>query len=287
MTGNFVEFFVALLTLLGTFLGLSATASNMAADRELTEKLNQENIDMTREENAINREREDTYFQRSKADAIAAGYSPLVVSGSHSPATVSVPQNTFMPNLSGYSQQIGNLISSGFDSASDKIFHSSENDKNRNAQSENLAKTLSSSESVTEKQEATKRYVAQLGADTETANTISKIISAEKLNGYDNAARVAHGLPWLLTEQGQSTVMSDSKSGKRSISYGTVDRYKRDYNGALASGLRKKGYTMPYFIQARAYFDDPTVNLSERVSAYVDFMKGNHPSIPYQYTFKD
>lgn len=282
-----MEFFAALLGLIGTLIGLSVSASNQSADRELSEKLNQENIDMTREENAINREREDNYFQRSKADAISAGYSPLVVSGSHSPATVSVPQNTFMPNFSSYSQQIGNLISSGFNSASDKIFHSSENEKNRDAQSENLAKTLASSSSTVEKQEATKRFVAQLGADTETANTISKIVSAEKLNGYDNATRVAGGLPWLLTEQGQSVTMPDTKSGKRSISYGTVGRYKRDYDGVLASGLRKKGYTMPYFIQARAYFDDPQVNLSERVSTYVDFMKGNHPSIPFQYTFKD
>lgn len=282
-----MEFFAALLGLIGTLVGLSVATQNQAAELELSEKLNQENIDLTREENAINREREDTYFQRSKADAISAGYSPLVVSGSHSPATVSVPQNTFMPNFSSYSQQIGNLISSGFDSASDKIFRSSENEKDRHAQSENLAKTLSNSESIAEKQEVTKRYVADLGADTETANTIAKIVSSEKLNGYDNATRVAGGLPWLLTEQGQSTVLSDSKSGKRSISYGTVNAYKRDFNGVLASGLRKKGYTMPYFIQARAYFDDPTVSLSDRVNTYLDFMKGNHPLIPYQYTFKD
>lgn len=282
-----MEFFAALLGLIGTLIGLSVSSSNKAGELELSQKLNQENIDFTREENAINREREDNYFQRSKADAISAGYSPLVVSGSHSPATVSVPQNTFMPNFSSYSQQVGNLISNGFNSASDKLFHSSENEKNREAQSENLAKTLSSSQSVTEKQEATKRYVAELGADTETANTISKIVSAEKLNGYDNATRVAGGLPWLLTEQGQSTVLPESKSGKRSVSYGTVNAYKRDYNGVLASGLRKKGYTMPYFIQARAYFDDPTVSLSERVSTYIDFMKGNHPSIPYQYIFRD
>lgn len=282
-----IEIFAAFLGLLGTLIGLGVSASNQSADRELSDKLNQENIDMTREENAINREREDNYFQRSKADAISAGYSPLVVSGSHSPATVSVPQNTFMPNLSGYSQQIGNLVSSGFDSASNKLFQSSQNEKNRNAQSENLAKTLLNSESITEKQEATKRYVAELGADTDTANTIAKIVSTEKLNGYDNATRVAGGLPWLLTEQGQSVVTSDSKSGKRSISYDTVNRYKRDYDGLLARGLRNKGYTMGYFIQARAYFDDPTVSLSNRVSSYVEFMKGNHPNIPYQYTFKD
>lgn len=278
----------AILALVGTAVSVGVSSLNKAEEVETSKELNAQNIAFTKEENAINREREDNYLQRRVADATRAGLSPLSVADNQpASATVSVPQNTYMPNIGQYGIGMANAFESGFSEAGRKVFESGQTERRLQSAEKQLADTLANSNDIAEKQEVTKRFVAQLGADTETANTIAKIVSAEKLNGYDNASRVAGGLPWLLSEQGQSTIISDSKSGKRTVSYGTVNGYKRDYDGFLARGLRKKGYTMGYFIQARCYFDDPTVNLQERINTYIAFMKGKHPSIPYQYVFRD
>lgn len=278
----------AIVAFVGTAISAGISSLNKAEEIETSKELNAQNIAFTKEENAINREREDNYLQRRVADATRAGLSPLSVADNQpASATVSVPQNTFMPNIGQYGVGMANAFQSGFSEVGSKVFESGQNTKRINSAEKQLADTLSNSNDIAEKQETTKRYVAKLGADTETSNTIAKILSQEKINGYDNASRVAGGIPWLLTEQGSAVLTPQSKSGKRTISIASQERYARDFNGFLASGLRKKGYTRGYFIQARAYFDDPTVSLHDRVSTYVVFMKGEHPSIPYQYVWSD
>ena len=75
--------FGALLSLFGSLAGLAVSQKNDV-----------ENMNAVREENAIEREREDTTFQRKKNDAIQAGYSPLaVVNAGTNPARVNVPQS--------------------------------------------------------------------------------------------------------------------------------------------------------------------------------------------------
>lgn len=66
-------------------------------------EMNEQNIEFQRELNEEIFEREDTAYQRAVADATAAGFSPLAVTGgAGSGGTVSAPQNTF-----DYSQYAG------------------------------------------------------------------------------------------------------------------------------------------------------------------------------------
>lgn len=94
---------VTLVTSIGGAIANSFEQKNV---NDTNKEIAAQNISFTQENNAIQREREDTAMQRAMADYKAAGVNPLLaVPGSGaSSAVVSAPQNTFQPQKLGFNK---------------------------------------------------------------------------------------------------------------------------------------------------------------------------------------
>lgn len=75
---------------------------------QMTHDVNNQNIAFARAENEINRQREDSAIQRSRADAEKAGFSPLAGIGGASSTYASLPQAQ-APDISGFASNIASI----------------------------------------------------------------------------------------------------------------------------------------------------------------------------------
>lgn len=80
-----------------TMIASVVSAGSQESTNRTNQSIAQQNIDLQKQDNAIQREREDTAMQRAVADYTAAGINPLLAVPGHgaSSAVVSAPQNNY------------------------------------------------------------------------------------------------------------------------------------------------------------------------------------------------
>lgn len=114
----------ALASTFATVVGASSSIGVNASNKKLQEQTNQTNIDLA-----------NSQFQRSKEDAVKAGFSPLVASGINpSNVTVSAPTSTAGTDISGMLSSLSSNFSSLGVEASKVKSTESENLKSREHQ---------------------------------------------------------------------------------------------------------------------------------------------------------
>lgn len=113
-------------SIVGSLIGAAVSYENAKKNRESQEKQNQQNLDYAKATTENQWERDDTTYQRSVADATAAGFSPLaVLDGGLSPNSSALAYQGQAPQL-----DINSVVQSLMN-ASNQIYQSSESEKSR------------------------------------------------------------------------------------------------------------------------------------------------------------
>lgn len=92
----------------------------MEAQIQMQKDINDQNIAFARSENEINRQREDSALQRSRADAEKAGFSPLAGIGGASSTYASLPQAQ-SPDISGFASNIASIANNSSSQIADTL----------------------------------------------------------------------------------------------------------------------------------------------------------------------
>lgn len=110
--------------IVASLLGAAVSYETAKQNRESQEKQNQYNLDYAKATTEQQWERDDTTYQRSVADATAAGFSPLaILDGGLSPNSSAIAYQGQAPQL-----DINSVVQSLMN-ASNQIYQSSESDK--------------------------------------------------------------------------------------------------------------------------------------------------------------
>lgn len=158
-------------------LGLFSLAAGMAG-LAVNNNISQSNIDLQKDTNQTNIDLANTQYQRSKEDAVKAGFSPLVATGINpSNAVVSAPQNNSGADITSLlTGMSSNMNSIGVEAMKEK-HQSDEGDKNRSnaliinrekmdADSRLLAKQLAQVSSENEKERILKENLQKLALES-------------------------------------------------------------------------------------------------------------------------
>lgn len=135
-------------------------------------------------DNSVERDRQDSTFQRGVDDALKAGFNPLVATNSsYSPTTVSKPSETTLTLSNMFSGMSGSLLGDSFkakENQKDRDFSASEAEKNRQldllkqdkefkSAYDSLCMQIRSNENITSLNNATQTAIANLQAETARA----------------------------------------------------------------------------------------------------------------------
>ena len=135
-------------------------------------------------ENSVERDRQDTTFQRGVDDALKAGFNPLVATNSsYSPTTVSRPSESSLSLSNMFSGMTGTLLGDSFkakENQKDRDFSADQAEKNRQldllkqdnqlkAAYDNLCLQIRSNENITSLNNATQTAIAKLQNETARA----------------------------------------------------------------------------------------------------------------------
>lgn len=135
-------------------------------------------------ENEVERDRQDSTYQRAVNDALKAGFNPLVATNSiYSPTTVSKPSETTLSLSNMFSGMSGTLLGESFkatENQKDRNFSASEAEKNRELELlkqdnqlksayDNLCLQLRSNENIASLNNQTQAAIAKLQSETARA----------------------------------------------------------------------------------------------------------------------
>lgn len=135
-------------------------------------------------ENEIERDRQDSTYQRAVDDALKAGFNPLVATNnSYSPTTVSKPSESILSLANMFSGMSGSLLDNSFkvkENQKDRDFSGSESEKDRQlailkqdkdlkSAYDNLCLQLRSNENIASVNNQTQSAIAKLQSETARA----------------------------------------------------------------------------------------------------------------------
>lgn len=248
---------------------------NSAENRKLQEKMNQINLDYAKAMTEKQWERDDTTYQRSVADAIAAGFSPLaVLDGGLSPNGSPLGYQGQAPQF-----DINGVLNAAL-AASSKLQESSENEKNRQAEYkkiqdtfnnevELLTKTYDNLETQaqkdfvrqielleetnkmnheTDKYKETIREAEQLGAIILTPSSDYNLVKKENqktMNAYNE---------YMRNYKNQTTKTADSETATAGIGTGKLPG--ANVEGSITTNSETTSQAITYAEYAQSFWSD-------------------------------
>lgn len=241
---------------------------NSAWNRHSQEKMNQQNLDYAKAMTEKQWERDDTTYQRSVADATAAGFSPLaVLDGGLSPNGSPVGYQGVAPQF-----DINSALQA-FSQASNKLFESNENFKNRSHELQKIKTEYTNALDLAEKE--LKNDKEKVTWEQEESLRILKEINKEEISKQKQLTQIEK-----LKELGvvSTRICSDEKEASQLYSAwcdkytSYVENYK-NYSVSNVESDKENAKTNVPVVNASAEVTSTTTTTSSQALSFSEYME--------------